>query len=286
MIRKLLPVLLVLALSTIACGFHVSVPINTITPGPLVKSPLNVPLPADATHTANLSLAFGAGTLKIHPGSSDALVSGTASYNIADFKPVVTVNGSSVRIEQGNWRLNGIPDLSNIKNTWDLSLCNKPLDLNIEAGAYQADYQFGGLALTNLSVKDGASQVKLNFATSNLTEMSLLSYETGASNVSLTGLGNANFASLVFHSGAGNFTLDFSGGLKRDGSVNIETGVSNTTLVIPSGMPAQLTVEGGLSNVTYDTGWSRNSNLYTREGSGPQLTIVVHMGAGNLTLTH
>jgi len=32
MIRKLLPALLVLALSTIACGFHVSVPINTITP--------------------------------------------------------------------------------------------------------------------------------------------------------------------------------------------------------------------------------------------------------------
>jgi hypothetical protein len=199
MIRKLLPVLLVLALSTIACGFHVSVPINTITPGPLVTYPINVPQPSG---TASLSLAFGAGTLKIHSGSSDALVSGTASYNIPDFKPIVTTNGSSVRIEQGNWRLNGIPDLSNIKNTWDLSLGNKPLDLSIEAGAYHADYQLGGLALSNLTVKDGASDVKMNFASPNLAEMSLLSYETGASNVSLTGLGNANFASLLFHSGA------------------------------------------------------------------------------------
>ena len=125
----------------------------------------------------------------------------------------------------------------------------------------------------------------MNFASPNLTEMSLLSYETGASNVSLTGLGNADFASLLFHSGAGNFTLDFTGGLKRDGSVNIETGVSNTTLVIPSGIPVQLTVDGGLSNVTYDSGWSRNANLYTQTGSGPQLTIVVNMGAGNLTIT-
>jgi hypothetical protein len=285
MIRKILPVLLVLALSTIACGFNVSVPVHTITPGPLVMDPINVTAP-DAGNPADLSLAFGAGTLKIHSGATTgALVSGTASYNIADFKPAVTVNGSSVRIEQGNWHLTGIPNLSNIKNGWDLSLGEKPINLSIEAGAYHAEYQFGGLALANLTVKDGASDVKMDFASPNLTEMSLLSYETGASNVSLTGLGNANFASLLFHSGAGNFTLDFSGGFKRDGSVNIETGVSNTTLVIPSGIPVQLTVDGGLSNVTYDAGWSKNANLYTQNGSGPQLTIVVHMGAGNLTIT-
>ena len=87
----------------------------------------------------NLSLAFGAGTLKIHPGSNSALVSGTASYNIADFKPAVTVNGSDVRLEQGNWHLTGIPDLSNVKNTWDLSLGEQPLNLSIEAGAYHAE---------------------------------------------------------------------------------------------------------------------------------------------------
>ena len=70
-----------------------------------------------------------------------------------------------------------------------------------------------------------------------------------------------------------------------NGSVNIETGVSNTTLVIPSGIPVQLTVDGGLSNVTYDSAWSKSGNMYTQAGTGPQLTIVVHIGAGNLTLT-
>jgi hypothetical protein len=285
MIRKFLPVLLVLALSTIACGFNVSVPINTVKPGPIVSDSIQVPLPANTASPVDLSLAFGAGTLKIHSGSTDAMVSGTAAYNIADFKPVVTVNGSTVRIQQGNWHLTGIPDLSNIKNSWDLSLGNQPLNLSIEAGAYHAEYQFGGLALANLTVKDGASDARMNFGSPNLTGMSLLSYETGASNVSLTGLGNADFSSLLFHGGAGNFTLDFTGSLKRDASVNIETGVSNTTLVIPSGVPVQLTVDGGLSNITTDSGWSKNANLYTQAGSGPQLTIVVNMGAGNLTIT-
>jgi len=285
MIRKFLPVLLVLALSTIACRFNVSVPINTITPGPMVTDPIQVPLPANTAAPVDLSLAFGAGTLKIHPGSTGILVSGSATYNIADFKPVITENDFTVRIEQGNWHLTGIPDLSNIKNSWDLSLGNQPLNLSIEAGAYHAEYQFGGLALANLTVKDGASDAKMNFVSPNLTGMSLLSYETGASNVSLTGLGNADFSSLLFYGGAGNFTLDFTGSLKRDGSVNIETGVSNTTLVIPTGIPVHLTVDGALSNITSDSGWSKNADLYTQTGSGPQLIIVVNMGAGNLTIT-
>jgi hypothetical protein len=283
MIRKLLPFLLVLALMATACGFPVSIPITTITTGPMVTDQITIPAP-DTSKTVDLSLAFGAGTLKVHAGAS-TLVSGTARYNVADFKPVVSSNGSTVRIEQGNWHLTGIPDLSNIKNEWDLSLGNQPLNLSIDAGAYQATYQFGGLALANLTVKDGASDVKMNFASPNLTEMSLLNYETGASNVSITGLGNANFASLIFHSGAGNFTLDFTGGLKRNGSVTIETGVSNTTLVIPSGIPVQLSVNGGLSNVSFGSNWSKSGNLYTQTGTGPQLTMVVHLGAGNLTLT-
>lgn len=282
MIRKLLPVVLVLALATIACGFNVSLPINTITPGPLVTDQIEVPSPGG--DSVSLSLAFGAGTLKVHPGAT-GLVTGTAQYNIPDFKPAVTVNGSAVRIEQGNWKLTSIPNLSGIKNEWDLSLGSQPLALSIEAGAYHAEYQLGGLALTNLTVKDGASDVKMTFASPNPADLSLLSYGTGASNVNLTGLGNANFASLSFKSGAGNYTLDFTGALKRDGSVIIETGISNMTLVIPTGIPVQLTVTGGLSNVSYDSGWSKSGNVYTQNGSGPKLTILATIGAGNLTLT-
>jgi hypothetical protein len=283
MLRKLFIVLLILTLGLAACDFHISLPI-TVRTGPMVTTQINIPLHEDKTKAVDLSLGFGAGELYIQPGSS-SLVSGTATYNIADFKPTVTADGTNFRIEQGNWRLKGIPDLSKIKNTWDLTLGETPMNLTIEAGAYHAEYQLGGLALTNLTVKDGASDVKMNFASPNLAEMALLNYETGASNVSITGLGNANFTNLIFHSGAGNFTLDFNGPLKRDASVNIETGVSNTTLIIPSGIPVQLNLEGGLSNISYDQAWSRNGNMYTQEGTGPQLTIFVRIGAGNLTLT-
>jgi hypothetical protein len=283
MFRKILPIILALTLILTACSFNISLP-GTQPVGPTTTDEINVPLPADVTQAVDLSLKFGAGILKLHPGAG-AIVSGTATYNISDFKPLVTINASIVRIEQGNWRLTGIPDISKIKNEWDLALGNVPIALTIDAGAYKAEYELGGLSLTNLTISDGAADVKLNFASPNLTGMSLLSYNTGASNVSLTGLGNANFASLEFDSGAGNFTLDFSGQFQRDGSAHIGTGVSNLTLVIPSGIPVQVTVDGGLSNITHASGWTRNGNVYSQAGTGPQLTIVVEIGAGNLTIT-
>jgi hypothetical protein len=266
-----------------ACSFTITLP-ETQKVGPTVVDQINVPLPSSTTQVVDLTLKFGAGVLKLDSGST-SLVSGTATYNVSDFKPAVTINSASVDIIQGHWQLTGIPDIARIKNEWDLSLGSTPLALTIDGGAYQAEYQLGGLSLTDLTISDGAAESKLNFASPNLSQMNLLSYSTGASNVSLTGLGNANFASLEFNSGAGNYTLDFSGQFQRDASAHISTGVSNMTLVIPTGLPVQITVNGALSNVTYGSGWTTHGNVYSQSGTGPQLTIVVEIGAGNLTLT-
>jgi hypothetical protein len=205
---------------------------------------------------------------------------------VADFKPTVTQDGSTVRVEQGNWKVTGIPNLTNIKNEWDLNLGNTPMALSIEAGAYKAEYHLGGLSLTSLSVKDGAAESKMDFAAANPVDMELLRYETGASNVSLTNLGNANFSALEFTCGAGNYTLDFNGELKKDASVRISTGVSNMTLVIPTGVPAKVTIEGGFSNVSHDSNWAKDGNTYTQSGQGHELVFTVKIGAGNLSLTH
>jgi hypothetical protein len=145
--------------------------------------------------------------------------------------------------------------------------------------------EFGGLALKSLTVKDGAANAEVSFSAPNAAEMAVLHYETGASNVTLKGLANANFSNLFFKAGAGNYDLDFSGQLKQDAVIDITAGLSDVTLRIPSGVHAVVTVEGGLNNVNASSGWSKNGSVYTQAGSGPTLTIAVEMGAGNLTLT-
>jgi hypothetical protein len=115
--------------------------------------------------------------------------------------------------------------------------------------------------------------------------MSILRYETGASTVKLIGLANANFSTLNFSGGAGDYTLDFSGDLQRSATATIEAGLCNMILVIPEGVHAAVTVEGGAANVNYGPGWSQSGDAYTQDGEGPTLTILVSIGAGNLTLT-
>jgi hypothetical protein len=280
--RNIIPILLVFFLVTTACGFGFTLP-QPATPEAEVTDKIMVPAPSSGE--ARLTLAFGAGELNLSPGAKDALVDGSATYNYSKLKPVVKTDGEAVRIQTGDGSFNTFPSFGNLTNKWDLKLGTMPMDLTIEAGAYSGKFEFGGLALTGLTVKDGASTVSLSFSSPNKTEMSILRYETGASNIKLSGLANANFDTLIFNCGAGDYTLDFSGELQRSASATLESGFSNLILVIPEGVHAVVTVESGAANVNAGTGWAQNNNIYTQDGEGPTLTILVNIGAGNLTLT-
>src|SRR3990172_6971053 len=178
-----------------------------------------------------------------------------------------------------------LPIFDNLKNKWDFKLGVQPMNLSIEAGAYDGTFEFGGLALTNLNIKDGAADVGLAFSEPIPTEMSVFSYSTGASNVKMEGLANANFSLFDFSSGAGDYTLDFSGKLQRNASIKIGTGLSNLIIIVPEGVNAVVRVESGISNVNAGSGWSQNGSAYQQTGEGHTLTFVIEIGAGNLTLS-
>jgi hypothetical protein len=283
--KHLITAILVFALVTMACGINFNLPITEVKTGPKQTDEISVPIP-DSKSTTDLTLSFGAGELNVQPAAQDVLVSGTATYNVPDFKPVIEVSGSQVEIKQGNLEINGIPNFEkNIKNEWDLKINpSSPLNLNIKAGAYSGKYEFGGLSLENLDVTDGASDVNVNFSEANPSDMTKFSYNTGASNVTLEGLGNANFETMVFKGGAGSYRLSFDGEIKQDAVVSIESGISTVTIVVPKGVPAQVTFEGGLSNVQSFGDWTQSGDTYSMEGTGSKLTIIIKMGAGTLEL--
>jgi hypothetical protein len=276
---KLISAFLVLALASLACGFNINLP-KIPTPGPEVTDDISVPTPK--TDEVSLHLKFGAGEMLLAPGASQ-LVEGTATYNYATFKPEVNVDGGNVLIKMSE--IKSLPSFNNLKNKWDFKLGDTPMDLIIESGAYDGTFEFGGLALNNLTIKDGAANVELAFSEPNLAEMSTFKYETGASNLKLTGLANANFSMMDFSSGAGDYTLDFSGKLQRDASIKISSGLSNIIVVIPEGVDAIVTVDSGASNVNAGSGWNKNGDVYKQKSEGPTLTFVIEIGAGNVTLT-
>lgn len=282
--RKIFLPLLVLTIVTMACGITINFPVENVRTIPTVVEDVNIPLPA-STGALQLTLAFGAGELYLSPGAETALVEGTATYNVEELKPKVRVDGSQVRLETGDLEIQGLPNFrSRFEHKWDLKLLDTPMDLTINAGAYEGIFDLGGLSLNSLRITDGASDVEVDFSSPNHVLMDSLRYETGASSVRLTRLANANFERLEFKGGAGSYTLDFSGELQQDATVTIDTGVSSVELIVPENVNARLFFDGGLSNVDLSGAWERDGNEYLLPGEGPRLTINVNMGAGNLEL--
>lgn len=278
---KIILACIALALTSLACGFNIDLP-KAPTPGPEVTDEINVPVP-DAEEVS-LRLSFGAGDLKLNPGA-EKLVEGTATYNYPDFEPVIKSDEGNVNIRVGNKEFNSFPAFKNLKNEWDLKLGDTPMDLTVESGAYNGELELGGLSLNNLTIRDGAANVELAFSEPNLVEMSTLRYETGASDVKVSGLANANFSIFDFSGGAGDYTFDFSGELQRDASIKIASGFSNIIISIPEDVDAVATIDSGASNINVGSNWSKSGNIYQQKGEGFTLTFVIEIGAGNVTLT-
>jgi predicted membrane protein len=157
--------------------------------------------------------------------------------------------------------------------------------LKINAGAYKSDLVFGRIPLTELVISDGASQSDVTFNKVNPQTMQRFEYKTGASQVNLMNLANANFKEMTFDSGAGSYTLDFNGALQTDAKVTIKSGLSNLKIIVPSDMPCNVSLTGGVNNVDLKGTWTINSNRYKTQASGsPELTINIEMGVGNLQL--
>jgi len=277
--KRILIVLTIIILTSLACSFNVDVP-KVSTENEQVFT-INQPIPDDR-EASELEIAMGAGRLNIS-GGSEEWVSGEINYNVSLWDPEIYSKANGIKISQETKSQIGIPD-NKVVNDWNIQLGDHPTDLEINAGAYQGDLDFSGVPLTRLSISDGASQGKVRFDRLNPVEMSSLHYATGASQVDLIGLANANVENIYFDAGPGSYTLDFSGDLQKDTKVEINYGLGDLKIIIPKGVPVLIIVEGGLNNVELRGTWNVLGNEYSLDGSGPQLTFDITLGLGKLQL--
>lgn len=272
--------IVLLVLPSLACSITVNLPDRVKT---TASRTLDISEDASAgEENSEVYLEMGAGTLEISGGASK-LIEGSVRYNVEKWQPSVSHSGNRIEITQDT---QGSIDLTGKEtvNEWNLQLGKSPIDLEIQAGAYKGTIDLSGVPITNLRVSDGASQATVKFDSLNPVKMERLSYKTGASQVDLEGLGNANASEIAFEGGAGSYTLDFSGDLQQDLDVRLSSGMSNVRIEVPEDANIEVVVGGGLSNVSVSGTWNINGDHYARSGSGPKITINVDMGLGNLEL--
>jgi hypothetical protein len=278
--KKIKMILLVgMALTLMACTLSVNVP--KVQTGTIIKMEINETASADA-NPVELKIEMGAGTLAIQPGAAST-IEGIIAYNVDDWKPNVSNSGNQISISQSNTKNVGVPD-GQIENAWNLKIGSIPIDLSISTGANEGILDLSGLSIEQLAISDGASRTTVTFNEPNPVEMEKLEYHTGASEVNLIGLGNANVQNIEFNGGAGSYELDFSGDLANDMNVRIGTGMSDLSIIIPSGVHSIIVINGGLSNINATGTWTINGNTYESGTVGPTIRITIDMAVGNLNL--
>lgn len=268
-----------LLLALLACSPSIRIP--AVETGPTQTLHILEPLPPPG-ETAEVEIRMGAGSLDLSGGSS-ALLEGTIEFNVPRWRPDIRRQANHLTIEQKTSD-QGLTLGGDVINRWSLRLGQEPMRLRLHAGGYSARMDLTGVPLISLSIEDGASNASVEFHSRNPASMSRLTYKTGASSVSLIGLGNARFSELHFDGGAGSYLLDFSGALEHSAVVRIRAGVSSLRLEIPQGTPSEIVISGGLTDVTTIGEWTQSGETYRSGGEGPGLTIYLDMGLGSLTL--
>ena len=279
--RPLIAVVIVMALATLACTISLNVPSLQTTNSRTTV--IQEPLP-QGSGPVKVSLSIPAGTFKLTGGAAD-LVDGTIKYNVKGWDPVISNDNGNVTIQQGDINhINGLPT-QDVVNDWSIQLTDAiPLDLSIQAGAYQGTIDLGGLKLSSLAITDGASQSAIDFSQPNPIQLDSFTYKSGASEVTLKNLANANFSEMSFDGGAGNYTFDLAGELAHDAAIIIKAGISNITIDVPAGRHVILNNTGAISNIDTQGTWIVNGNTYEASGTGPTITITNNVAVGNLTL--
>jgi hypothetical protein len=201
----------------------------------------------------NARLEYAAGILRVAPGPLGELYRMDLSYDDSRYLPVSdfdTQTGSVIlglRPEgQGGVR---VVSRNQLRQVAAVTLSPRvDLRLALSLGAVEADIELGGLRVSNLTMKTGASRAILRFSEPNAARCNLAAISAGAAEVSLLGLGNSRCDEIEFEGGMGKVILDFSGRWSSSSKVEVTMAVGELTLRLPRTVGVRLRMDKFLSS--------------------------------------
>ncbi len=238
-------------------------------------------MPAASDTPAKLNIFVGAGKVSLKPGSPE-WVTGTITYLGSGWKPEILRDGNRLDIKQAEGER--ISTRGKYVSEWDLSLGDQVMDLSIKTGASDSVLDLSGVPINDLVVESGASKTILAFNKANPVSMDSFTFSSGAADVELINLTNANFRQMDFNGGLGSYKFDFGGDLQQDATVNIKGGAGKFSITVPADLNIEIRLKEGVSNVTSLGDWAMSDNAYKTDMPGNKLTVNIEIGIGQLEL--
>jgi hypothetical protein len=276
----ILALVFVMVGSSACVNYNFDIDGQTVETGPMQDYSEEVPL--DDVEEAQVRIRFGAGEIEVTPGDPDTLFSGQFRTNVAEWAPEVSWENGTLEIRQGDegaWPVTGSGP--GVENVWELEFSPEvEMDMDIDIGASMGDLDLSGLALTDLSVETGASDLRLRFDEPNPASMDGLDIAAGAASLRVDGIGNASPEWVTVRGGAGSLVLDLTGEWGNSAEIEIESGVGALTLQLPKDVVVRVHTSEGLGSVQADGGLARSGNGYTNDAFDSTIALVIDISVG------
>jgi hypothetical protein len=239
----------------------------------------------------NARVEYGAGSLRIEPGPPGELYHMNLSYDEDRFIPISDFDASSRTVVlglraagQGGVRVVSGKQLRQLATIAISPRADLALDLTL--GAVDADIELGGLRISDLDLKTGASRATVRFSRPNGMRCRHAAFSAGAAEVSIVGLGNSRCDEIVFEGGMGTVLLDFSGTWTSSAQVEVKMAVGEITLRLPRWVGVRLAMDKFLSSFE-PAGLARRgdafvSSNYDRAEQRLDLDLKTAMGGVNV----
>lgn len=245
--------------------------------------------PYPQARPALVALLLDTGRLTV--GVGDSGVSGTLSTNIGRWRPTVQPSETGIVVQQGSIGSGRIPGG---QNQWDIRLgADAPISLTANTGRAEARMELGGLALAALEVTSEGGSLNLGFRQALAQPARRLILNTGQTDLTATGLLNADFAELSLLSGSGQHLISFDGaGLSRTANGRIELGSGALTLRADPDVRVRITFRstvGRVQRVDSSAFVSLGGGVYetvttATDPEAPLLTLEIFSTSADLTL--
>jgi hypothetical protein len=233
-----------------------------------------------AESTLAVEVGYGAGDLRIRPGGEGTLYRMQLRYDEGTFVPVAAYESGRLRVgvEGANRRGSMRRDISG--GEMDLELATGlPMALQLEFGAVRADLDLGGLSLTDLHLRTGASETRLDISSLNPVRLRTARLEVGAADFTARRLGNLNTSDIRISAGVGKVTLDLDGEWQSDATVDVNMGLGSLDLVLPEGLGVRLVRKTLLTSLDTEGLVKRGDDYYSPDWDSAKRRITVDVDA-------
>jgi hypothetical protein len=227
----------------------------------------------------DVRVTYGAGRFVVGPAPTGLLYRMNLRYDEELFDPVADFDGKRLHLgvdAQDRHLRVGKQERGELR----VELAREvPMELALEFGAGRANMDLGGLSLTDLEVKTGATEASIDVSRPNPTVMERAKLEVGAAEFTARRLGNLNARRIEVNAGVGDITIDLTGDWRLDGRVQINMGLGSLQLRLPEGLGVKLQEKTFLTSVDTQGLVKRGDAYYSLDFDQAQRHVTIDIQA-------